>query len=54
LVNVKYFQKTKDVYSMNDKKETVKIKTIEDLYYCSSAKQFTHMCGVEGKFYEPK
>ena len=50
----KKFPKTKDIYSMNDKKETVKIKTIEDMYYCSTARQYTHMCGVEGKFYEPK
>lgn len=50
----KIFPKTKDVYSMNDKKETVKIKTIEDMYYCSTARQYNHMCGVEGKLYEPK
>jgi hypothetical protein len=46
------FPKTKDVYSMNDKKETV--KTIEDMYYCSTAREYDDMCGVEGKFYESK
>ena len=34
--------------------ETVKTKTIEDRYYCSTARHYDHMCGVEGKFYEPK
>lgn len=48
------FPKTKDIYSTNDKKETVKTKTIEDMYYCSTARQYDHMCGVEGKFYESK
>lgn len=48
------FPKLKDVYSTNDKKETVKIKTIEDMYYCSTARQYSHMCDVEGKFYQPK
>jgi hypothetical protein len=48
------FPKTKDIYSTNDKKETVKTKTIEDMYYCSTARQYEHMCDVEGKFYEPK
>jgi hypothetical protein len=37
---------------MNDKKETV--KTIEDMYYCSTAREYDDMCGVEGKFYESK
>jgi hypothetical protein len=48
------FLKTKDIYSTNDKKETVKTKTIEDWYYYSTARQYEHRCGVEGKFYEPK
>jgi len=48
------FPKTKDIYSVNDKKETIKTKTIEDRYYCSTARQYDHMCGVEGKFYHPK
>jgi hypothetical protein len=47
------FPKTKDVYSMNDKKETVKTKTIEDMYYCSTAREYSSMCGVEGKWYQP-
>ena len=51
LVNVKYFQK-QDVYSVNDKKETVKTKTIEDMYYCSTASQFQNMCGESGKMFE--
>jgi hypothetical protein len=50
----KMFTKTKDVYSysIRDKKETR--KTIEDMYYCSTAREFTHMCGVEGKWYQLK
>jgi hypothetical protein len=48
------FSKTKDIYSTNDKKETVKTKTIEDRYYCSTAREYSSMCGVEGKFYEAK
>ena len=50
----KMFTKTKDVYSysISDKKETR--KTIEDMYYCSTARQCDNMCGVEGKFYESK
>ena len=46
------FPQTKDVYSMNNKKEI--IKTIEDRYYCSTAREYSGMCGVKGKFYEPK
>ncbi len=26
----------------------------EDIYYCSTAREYGHMCGVEGKLYEPK
>lgn len=37
---------------MNDKKETIKTK--EDMYYCSTARVYSHMCDVEGKFYESK
>ncbi len=48
------FPKTKDIYSTNNKKETVKTKTIEDRYYCSTAREYSSMCGVEGKLYEPK
>ena len=48
------FPKTKDVYSLNNKKESVKTKTIEDRYYCSTAREYSSMCGVEGKFYESK
>lgn len=48
------FPKTKDIYSTNDKKETIKTKTIEDRYYCSTAREFGNMCGVEGKLYDPK
>jgi len=48
------FPKTKDVYSLNNKKESVKTKTIEDRYYCSTAREYSGMCGVEGKFYESK
>jgi len=47
------FPKTKDIYSTNDKKETIKTKTIEDRYY-STAREYDHMCGVVGKFYQPK
>ena len=50
----KMFPKTKDIYSVNNKKETVKTKTIEDMYYCSTARVYSHMCDVEGKFYESK
>jgi hypothetical protein len=50
----KMFPKTKDIYSTNDKKETVKTKTIEDMYYCSTAREYSSMCGVEGKWYQPK
>lgn len=39
---------------MNDKKEMVKTKTIEDMYYCSTAREYSSMCGVEGKLYEHK
>jgi hypothetical protein len=39
---------------MNDKKETVKTKTIKDMYYCSTAREYSSMCGVEGKFYQSK
>ena len=46
------FPKTKDIYSVNDKKETVKTKTIEDMYYCSTARQHKHMCGEDGKMFE--
>jgi chromatin segregation and condensation protein Rec8/ScpA/Scc1 (kleisin family) len=46
------FTKTKDIYSINDKKETVKTKTIEDRSYCSTARQFKNMCGEEGKMFE--
>lgn len=46
------FPKIKDLYSMNDKKETVKTK--EDMYYCSTARVYSHMCDIEGKFYESK
>ena len=49
----KMFPKTKDIYSVNNK-ETVKTKTIEDMYYCSTARVYSHMCDVEGKFYESK
>ena len=48
------FPKKKDIYSTNDKKETVRIKTIEDMYYCSTAREYSSMCGVEGKWYQPK
>jgi hypothetical protein len=46
------FPKTKDIYSVNNKKETVKTKTIEDNYYCSTARQNGHMCGEHGKMFE--
>jgi hypothetical protein len=39
---------------MNNKKEIIKTKTIEDRYYCSTARQYDNMCGVKGKLYEPK
>ena len=48
----KMFTKTKVVYSysIRDKKETR--KTIEDMYYCSTARQFEKMCGKNGKMFE--
>jgi hypothetical protein len=39
-------------YSPGDKKR--KSKKEDMYYYCSTAREYSSMCGVEGKFYQPK
>ena len=45
----KMFPKTNYIDSLDKKKELRR----EDMYYCSTARVYSHMCDTKGKYYEP-